>query len=105
MAQKSLTVSNGVLDNLEDFHVLVIDDDPIFLEFVELVLQALRVKKITRALSGAEGGAKLIQSQTPVDVVLCDYAMANGSGLELLQAVRLGKIKYCRADVCFIFLT
>lgn len=85
--------------------ILVIDDDTVFLNLIEGMLKSLGVKSILRATSGADAVAKLKEAAARVDCVLCDYSMANGNGLQLLQAVRLGQLKFFRPDVCFVLVT
>ena len=48
---------------------------------------------------------KLAKTPKVVDVVLCDYSMEAGNGLQLLQSIRTGAIKIIRPDTCFILLT
>ncbi len=92
-------------DRMEDLHVLLVDDDTAFLDLLEALLQYLGVKLITRATSGRDAFGKLHNIERVVDCVLCDYSMAEGNGLQLLQAIRTAKIKYFRPDACFILVT
>ncbi|MBX7199765.1 MAG: response regulator [Rhodospirillaceae bacterium] len=92
-------------DRLEDLHVLLVDDDAAFLDLLEALLQHLGVKAITRAISGRDAFSKLHHVERVVDCVLCDYSMAEGNGLQLLQAIRTAKIKLFRPDACFILVT
>ena len=92
-------------DRMEDLHVLLVDDDVAFLDLLEALLQYLGVKIITRATSGREAFGKLHTIERVVDCVLCDYSMAEGNGLQLLQAIRTAKIKFFRPDACFILVT
>jgi two-component system chemotaxis response regulator CheY len=90
---------------ISDLHILLVDDDNVFLDLMQALLQALGVSHITRADSGMDAFNKLSKIDRVVDVVLCDYTMAQGNGLQLLQAIRMGKIKFFRPDACFILLT
>jgi len=92
-------------DDLTNLHILLVDDDEIVLDLIGAMLRALGVERITKARSGSEAFATTSKLERVVDCVLCDYSMAPGNGLQLLQAVRLGKIKYLRPDLCFILLT
>jgi CheY-like chemotaxis protein len=92
-------------DRMEDLHVLLVDDDTAFLDLLEALLQYLGVKLITRATSGRDAFGKLHNIERVVDCVLCDYSMAEGNGLQLLQAIRTAKIKFFRPDACFILVT
>ncbi len=95
----------GNEDRLEDLHVLLVDDDTAFLDLLEALLGHLGVKTVTRAASGREAFGKLHHIERVVDCVLCDYSMAEGNGLQLLQAIRTAKIKFFRPDACFILVT
>jgi CheY-like chemotaxis protein len=91
--------------DLRNMHILIVDDDTTMLDLIEALLQSMGVTQITRAQSGMEAFEKISKSQRVVDCVLCDYSMNQGNGLQLLQAVRMGQIKYFRRDACFILLT
>lgn len=88
-----------------DLHILLVDDDSTFLDLMQALLQGMGVTHITRAESGMDAFNKLSKVERVVDCVLCDYTMAQGNGLQLLQAIRMGKIKFFRPDACFILLT
>ncbi|MHB1206275.1 MAG: response regulator [Rhodospirillaceae bacterium] len=92
-------------ERLEDLHVLLVDDDIAFLDLLEALLQSIGVKIISRATSGRDAFGKLHNAIRVVDCVLCDYSMAEGNGLQLLQAIRTAKVKHFRPDACFILLT
>jgi DNA-binding NarL/FixJ family response regulator len=92
-------------ERLEDLHVLLVDDDVAFLDLLEALLQAIGVKLVSRATSGRDAFGQLHNATRVVDCVLCDYTMAEGNGLQLLQAIRMAKIKHFRPDACFILLT
>jgi CheY-like chemotaxis protein len=86
-------------------HVLLVDDDQTFLSVMQAMLGTLGVAQITKAANGSDAYAKLIHTDKVVDVILCDFGMSSGNGLQLLQAVRTGKIKVIRPDTCFILVT
>ena len=92
-------------ERFEDLHVLLVDDDTAFLDLLEALLRSIGVVLVSRAASGRDAFGKLHNSPRVVDCVLCDYSMAEGNGLQLLQAIRTAKIKFFRPDACFIFLT
>jgi YesN/AraC family two-component response regulator len=72
---------------------------------MEAMLKALGASYVTRATSGSEAFAIILRNDRVIDVILCDYSMSYGNGLQLLQAVRMGKMNYLRPDSCFILLT
>jgi two-component system chemotaxis response regulator CheY len=96
------TTSDSELKNL---HILIVDDDATTLDLIAALLMSMGVAQVTRATSGADAVGKLIKTDKVVDCVLCDYTMANGNGLQLLQAIRMGQVRYFRPDACFVLLT
>jgi len=91
--------------DLKNLHILIVDDDTTMLDLLEALLRSIGVAQITRAQSGQEAFGKLIKGDKVVDCLLCDYTMSNGNGLQLLQAIRMGQIKFVRPDACFVLLT
>jgi two-component system KDP operon response regulator KdpE len=65
--------------------VLVVDDHPAVLKFIEIDLK-LRGFKVVRALSGKEA-LKLLKSARP-DIVLLDMIMPGMDGFEILKELR-----------------
>ncbi len=86
-------------------HILLVDDDMVFLAMLDGLLTSLGVTQITKAINGSDAFSKLAKIDKVVDVILCDYSMTSGNGLQLLQAVRQGKVKVLRPDTCFILVT
>lgn len=71
--------------------ILIVDDEVELLKMLEEEF-ASREHAVTTATSGKEAIAK-IQKSLP-EVILCDYKMPNGNGLEVLNYVKtLGKTK------------
>ena len=91
--------------DLKDLHLLIVDDEPATLDLIEALLKAVGVGSVTRAASGFDAFNILAKSDRVIDCMLCDYAMANGNGLQLLQAVRMGQVKNVRPDACFVLVT
>ena len=92
-------------DAISDLHILLVDDDQLFLRMAQAMLTSLGVKQVTTASNGSDAFAKLKQATKVVDVVLCDFSMEAGNGLQLLQSIRTGLIKVLRPDTFFILLT
>jgi DNA-binding NarL/FixJ family response regulator len=88
-----------------DLHFLIVDDEPLILLELDDMLKSMGASHITRAATGAHALAKLAASQRRVDVILCDLNMPDGNGLEVLKAVRTGKVASLRLDICFIMVT
>jgi CheY-like chemotaxis protein len=103
MPSKSHVTSAG--EDIQKLHILLVDDDALVLDVLEGALRAMGVKLITRSVSGSDAIDKLIKVERVVDCILADYSMANGNGLQLLRAIRMGKIKYVRPDACVIMVT
>jgi CheY-like chemotaxis protein len=89
----------------KELHCLIVDDEPLILLELEDTLRTLGVTRVTRAHSGTTALASLMTVTRPVDCVLCDLNMPDGNGLEVLKAIRTGKIKSSRMDMCFIMIT
>jgi CheY-like chemotaxis protein len=105
MAPDTVHPTAKLEERLEDLHVLLVDDDLAFLDLLEALLNAVGIKTVSRATSGREAFGLLHNPSRVVDCVLCDYSMAEGNGLQLLQAIRTAKIQNFRPDAWFILLT
>ena len=90
---------------LSKLHVLIVDDDLMLLDMVAGMLATFGITQVLRADSGAHALDAVVDQSRPVDCVISDYKMSNGSGLALLKNVRMGRAKFLRADSCFILLT
>jgi two-component system, sensor histidine kinase ChiS len=78
--------SNNVLQGREDFHVLIVDDDPINLQILE---NQLRIENyaITRATNGSDA-LDAIESGIPFAIILLDIMMPKMSGFEVCRIIR-----------------
>jgi CheY-like chemotaxis protein len=83
----------------------VVEDDEIILDLIETMLRGIGIGRVTRATSGSEAFSKIAKTERVVDCILCDHTMSPGNGLQLLQAIRTGKIKNLRPDSCFVLVT
>ena len=95
---------SAVVD-FKNLNVLIVDDDAVMLDLIEALLKSIGVGFVTRATSGAEAFNILAKAEKVIDCTLCDFTMANGNGLQLLQAIRMGQVKNVRPDACFVLLT
>ncbi len=65
--------------------VLVVDDDPVFREYIKMLLE-LDGKRVTMAGDGVE--ALMLLGQERFDLIVCDLEMPNIDGLSLLEFAR-----------------
>ena len=82
-----------------------VDDDQSFRVLFENMLRALEISKVTSGRSVADARGIFHTLNHAVDAVFCDFSMENGSGLELLRAIRMGEIKAVKPETCFIMVT
>ena len=83
-----------------NFHILIVDDEPINLQVLQNHL-ASHNYKITQALNGKEALAALADDE-PVDLMLLDVMMPNMSGYEVCAKVRE---KYPAQQLPIVMLT
>ncbi len=83
-----------------EFHILVVDDEPINQQVLANHL-SLANYKVTQALNGMEA-LQAIESETHFDLVLLDIMMPKMSGYEVAQKVRK---KYLAGELPIIMLT
>jgi len=87
---------------MQDFRVLIVDDEPFQRRVLREVLKNLEFRKITEADSGQTAIEKVTGQK--FDVILSDVQMPDMNGLELLRRIRAGKVSTPR-DSRFIVLT
>jgi len=75
--------------------ILVIDDEPVFLEIMEHMLAKYGERDVMCATSGAEALDFIRRSAIPFDLFLVDIQMPKMSGIELVTAIR--KIRDCQS--------
>ena len=71
--------------NLE-LKIMVVDDDPISMEFARCSLEDLGFKKVYQAVDGSEALTKLVWGE--IDLVISDWNMPRIDGLELFKRMR-----------------
>lgn len=64
--------------------VLVIDDDPMQLEFITLLLRSLRIEEVYCAGEGNAALPYLDNTEAPVDLIICDLVMPSMDGFDVL---------------------
>ena len=68
-------------------HILVVDDDPVFLAVAESVVLSLGDHTVTTACDGVEGLAALQAACQPIDVIVLDLNMPKMDGLAYLRSL------------------
>ncbi len=75
------------------------------LAILEVYLKRLGQIQVSRAEGRSTAISQLASAAPRVDCIICDYSMEDGNGLQLLQAIRSGKVAGTGHDACFILLT
>ena len=70
--------------------ILIIDDDQQILEFLENYLSFVFQAETKKAHSKNEGIEKIVQEF--FDLIICDYEMPDGNGIEVLNYLKENKI-------------
>ena len=90
VVQGLIPISPGMVQgsgkSAENATILVVDDHSMTRTLVRSILKGVGYGTVVQAESGASALA-LLKTQT-VDLIICDWNMPNGNGLELLQALR-----------------
>lgn len=86
----------------EEINILVVDDDAQARSIIVEYLESFGFKKIIQFGNG-DSAIKYVQDvNKPVDIVLSDWEMPQGNGLQLLKAVRLNPM---RKGIQFMMIT
>jgi CheY-like chemotaxis protein len=64
--------------------VLVIDDDPMQLEFISILLRSIGVKDVFCAAEGGAALPYLDDATLPLDLIICDLVMPTMDGFDVL---------------------
>ncbi len=75
-------------ESKKHLRVLVVDDEPTMLSFIEGVLKSIGVVGITTAIDGQKALDVLARESAPFDLVISDWQMPNMDGLTLLEKFR-----------------
>ena len=70
--------------------VLVVDDDPVFVELMAIMMEQLDMKQVKYAKSAEEALALIQRADRPFDCLMLDIAMPGKDGLELARELREG---------------
>ena len=69
-------------------HVLIIDDDPIFVQILRALFQSIGVQKISMAPDGRSAQSILTSDSDTIDFITCDILMPNFDGIEMIQCLK-----------------
>lgn len=72
-------------NDISALQVLVIDDDPCVLDFVECILSGLGLRNIQTQQDAAQALSLIGRNPKTIDVILCDLDMPNMDGIEFLR--------------------
>ena len=86
--------------NSSDFHILVVDDDPINRQVIRNLL-SIQNYNVTEVSSGHEA-VQALESSTQIDLILLDIMMPRMSGYEVCEKIREQRHKH---ELPIIFLT
>lgn len=68
--------------------ILIVDDMPSMRKFIAISCKGLGFSDFIEGKNGNDGYEKLVSSNPPVGVVLCDWNMPECTGAEFLKRVR-----------------
>lgn len=77
-----------MVTNVEDFKVLVVEDQPEARAMVKNMLAEMGVNQIFESADGKEAMSFLDMAPDLVNLVLCDWNMPGMTGVELLRQLR-----------------
>lgn len=83
------TLSKELLSKLRGIRVMLVDDEPYFRGVLLRMLRHVQITQIVEAGTIAEANALL--RKKPVSLVICDYSLPDGTGLDLVAAIRRGE--------------
>jgi two-component system, chemotaxis family, chemotaxis protein CheY len=69
-----------------DLRILVVDDHSLTRTMVRAILKGIGFEQVNQAEGGSTAVEHILNEE--VDLVICDWNMPEGNGLELLQSVR-----------------
>ena len=76
------------MTDYSDLNVLVADDDPLFLDFIKIILNNLGIRDVVSVGDGTDAVRKIIETEQNFDLVICDYQMPGFSGMDVFRLIR-----------------
>ncbi|WP_295751060.1 response regulator [Undibacterium sp.] len=71
--------------------VMVLDDDPLQIDFVSALLNSMGILHILSTVDGSDALKLLESAEPPPDLLICDLLMPNMDGFEFLAQLALTK--------------
>jgi two-component system chemotaxis response regulator CheY len=89
---------------VEGLRILLADSNADILKFVAGMLRKMRVGEVVPVDSGSRAVEAIKTSPKPFDCILADVDMPQGSGLQLLHAIRTGAVAGARPTMCVVLM-
>ena len=86
--------------NLSELGIMIVDDQQAARVMLKKMLKELQIHQVFEAPNGREALKLLDSAPDMINLILCDWNMANVSGIELLRQVRS-----VRSEVPFLMVT
>jgi CheY-like chemotaxis protein len=80
-------MTENIRGEMERCRLLLVEDEPLYLEFIEQVVRDLGIRHIETAGDGREALA-ITRGADEFDLVICDWKMPNMDGLAFLKQYR-----------------
>jgi two-component system, chemotaxis family, chemotaxis protein CheY len=86
--------------NLAELGIMIVDDQQAARSMLKKMLKEIQIHQVFEASNGREALRLLDSAPDMISLILCDWNMANVSGIELLRQVRS-----VRSEVPFLMVT
>ncbi|PCI80777.1 MAG: diguanylate phosphodiesterase [SAR86 cluster bacterium] len=74
-----------MIDNITDLSIMVVDDEPVVLNMAVRILEKLGFTKIDTATNGNIALGRLVTSDPPIELIICDLNMPEMDGVEFMR--------------------
>ncbi len=82
------TSTSWKMTKFSELHVLIVDDEPLIVKTIEIVLRELGITAFYTAGNGAEALDHFAGGTDVIDLIICDWMMPEMNGLQFLQRLR-----------------
>lgn len=93
------------LTDLTPSRVLLAEPTPADRDYITLFLQQCGVRHVLGVATGSDAYHTLANSPKPLDSIIANLTMPNGTGTQLLQALRCNEVRGTRADLCVLLMS